>query len=143
MSYKPILITIQILIATILFGISSASAFDLPKRDPWYFQSNDAGYIFSIPDKAQHYYGSRLVTSVFSRFPLPVKKISVPILAFTSGFFWEVWQESRGIGFSKRDLFADALGVVTSTFSSPTTKMWIDYSTYEKTITFNVSRLFG
>lgn len=140
---KQLLVTIPIIIATVLLGSSSASAFDLPKKDPWFFQSTEVGYIFSVPDKAQHYYGSMLLTSTFRRFPLPAEKVTVPILAFTAGFFWEVWQESRGIGFSNRDLFADALGVVTSTFSSQSTKMWIDYSTNEKTITFNVSRLFG
>lgn len=140
---KQLLVTIPIIIATILLGSSGASAFDLPKKDPWFFQSTEAGYIFSVPDKAQHYYGSMLLTSTFRRFSLPAQKFTVPVLALTAGFFWEVWQESKGIGFSNRDLIADALGVVTSNFSSKSMKMWVDYSTYEQTITFNVSKLFG
>jgi len=96
---RQLLVTIPVIIATILLGSSGASAFDLPKKDPWFFQSTEAGYVFSVPDKAQHYYGSMLLTSTFRRFPLPAEKVTVPVLAFTAGFFWEVWQESRGIGF--------------------------------------------
>lgn len=126
-----------------MFGSSSTSAFDLPQVDPWYFQSTEAGYVFWVPDKAQHYYGSMLLTETFKKFSLPAQEVTAPALAFTVGFFWEVYQERQGMGFSERDLFADVLGVFTSNFSLKSVIMWVDYSTNEQTIMLNVTKLFG
>ena len=129
------------LLILVLFP-STPAAFDLPDYDPWYYRSNKQGYLFTIPDKAQHFYGSALLNEVGKRLPLPERNLTSPILAFAAGFMYEVWQERRGIGFSHRDLVANVLGVATSQFSSQSLKMWLDYSTTEKIITFNVSIAF-
>jgi hypothetical protein len=40
----------------VLIGLAgSAGAFDLTEYDPWYYQSNEQGYSFTLPDKAQHF----------------------------------------------------------------------------------------
>lgn len=143
MRNRYIILTLNLMMTALAFAPSDSSAFELPKRDPWFFQSTEAGYNFWIPDKAQHYYGSMLVTETFKRLSLPAENVTVPALAFTAGFFWEVMQERKGAGFSRRDLFADALGVASSQFSSRTVKLWVDYSTNEGTITFNITKRFG
>lgn len=115
-------------------------SFELPNNDPWYYQSNEVGYQFMVPDKAQHYWGSAFLNEVGKRLPLPQRRITSPALALTIGFFYEVWQESRGIGFSPRDLIADALGVASSHLNSGTVSMWLDYSVSQKTIMINLTR---
>ena len=140
---KLTLITAKIIIALYLFAPQSTTAFDFPDVDPWYFQSNEAGYLFWVPDKAQHYYGSILVAETLKLMHLPAEKVSTPIVAFGIGFLWEVYQERKGIGFSNRDLFADALGVATSELMSGSFKMWVDYSTADETITFNIKKFLG
>jgi len=115
-------------------------SFDLPDKDPWYFQSNEAGYTFLIPDKSQHYWGSALLNEFGKKLPLPHKNVTSPTLAFAAGFIYEVWQEMNGIGFSPRDLAADALGILSSQLNTDTFVMWMDYCNSERTIMINFSR---
>ena len=116
---------------------AGAGGFDLPVSDPWYYQSDDRGLAFMVPDKAQHYWGSRLLAAALDRLPLPARTVTSPLLALAAGLGYELWQESKGIGFSPRDLLANALGIAGQRAGTLTT--WVDYSTVEKTITFNVS----
>jgi len=122
---------------------SPAVSFDLPSYDPWYYQSNEQGYSFAVPDKAQHYYGSALVNELSKRLPLPGIKVMGPVLSFTTGFMYEIWQEQKGIGFSRRDLFADAMGIAASQLSSENFILWLDYSTQDQILMFNVTVRFG
>ena len=122
---------------------SPAVSFDLPSYDPWYYQSNEQGYSFAVPDKAQHYYGSALINEFNKRLPLPGIKVMGPVLSFTAGFMYEIWQEQKGIGFSQRDLFADAMGVAASHLSSENFVLWLDYSTHDQVLMFNVAVRFG
>lgn len=140
MNCLPWLGNILVLAIIVAFLAPASRAFDLPDRDPWYFQSDQAGYTFVIPDKAQHYWGSTFLNELGKRLPLPQKEVTSPALSFAAGFFYEVWQESQGVGFSPRDLVADALGVASSQFSSKSLTMWLDYSVSEKTIMINLTR---
>ena len=76
------------------FGIRAQS------RDPWYFQT-DSDYRFLLPDKAQHFYGSELLST----------ELGVP-LALARGLAWEFLEASQGDFVSRRDLAADALGAM-------------------------------
>jgi hypothetical protein len=136
---KVLVITI---LATVLLNAIPVYGFELPGYDPWYYHSLDQGYTFWIPDKAQHYWGSVLMNEIGKRLPLPAAKTTSPILVFSAGFMYEVWQDRKGIGFSERDMVANALGVLTSKFSTPTFKMWMDYSTKNRVIIFNVGKMF-
>lgn len=115
---------------------TGAGGFDLPASDPWYHQSNDK-FGFMVPDKAQHYWGSRLLAAALDRLPLPGKLVIYPLLAFAAGLGYEMWQEHRGIGLSVRDLAANVLGIAGQRAGPLLT--WVEYSTTDKTITFNVS----
>lgn len=118
----------------------SATAFDLPKSDPFYYQSNNKGLMFTVPDKAQHYYGSLLLSEVGSRLSfLPGREVTAPLLALGIGFLWEIYQDNQGVGFSERDLLADALAVVASKANSENAFMYLNYSNVERTITINMS----
>jgi len=123
-------------------GFQSVSAFDLPKSDPWYYQADNRGLSFMIPDKAQHYWGSALLGHIGNQLPLPLKRLTVPFLALGAGYFWEMWQEDQGIGFSERDLIADAFGVLSSQINSRDLKMHMDYSLSKKTITLVLVKSF-
>lgn len=122
---------------------SEASAFDLPNYDPWYYQSDDQGYTFTIPDKAQHFYGSALLNEFSKKLPLPGIDFMAPVISFTAGFMYETWQDQRGVGFSQRDLFADAMGVAASHLSNENIVIWLDYSEQEEVLLFNVSFRLG
>ena len=119
---------------------AEAGGFDLPASDPWYYQSDDRGLAFMVPDKAQHYWGSRLLVAALDRLPLPAKSVTSPLLAFAAGLGYELWQESQGIGFSPRDLLANVLGIAGQRVGALAT--WVEYSIVEGTITFNVSVKF-
>lgn len=115
-----------------------AEAFDLPKKDPFYYQSYERGYLYSIPDKAQHFYGSQLLTELSGRLSfLPSREVTAPLLAFGIGLLWEIYQENQGLGFSERDLMADALGVIAYKANRGRTRMYLDYSTTHRTIIVN------
>lgn len=116
-----------------------ARAFDLPRYDPWYYHSDEQGYRFAVPDKVQHFYGSAIVNEFSKQLPLPGIEVLGPILSLTAGFMWETYQDQKGIGFSERDLAADAMGVVASKFSSDRVSFWLDYSTTEQVIMFKLS----
>lgn len=92
-----------------------------------------------IPDKAQHFYGSAMVNEFSKKLPLPGIDILGPILSITAGFMWETYQDQKGIGFSQRDLAADAMGVAASQLSSEHMTFWMDYSTTERVIMFKVA----
>lgn len=143
---RPVRTTV-LMISLVLFILmlfpSSSVAFDLPNYDPWYYQSNEQGYLFLVPDKAQHYYGSALLNEISKHLPFPGIKVMGPVISFTAGFMYEAWQDQRGIGFSKRDLFADAMGIAASQLSNKDVVLWLDYSTNEKVLTFNVALKFG
>lgn len=127
------------LVVVITICSSNALAFDFPKSDPFYYQSNSKGLMYFIPDKAQHYYGSQLLSEVSSHLPfLPAREVTAPLLAFSIGFFWEVYQESQGIGFSERDLLADALGVLASKANRGNTVMYLNYSSSDRIIMLNL-----
>lgn len=115
------------------------AAFDLPHYDPWYYQSYKQGLEFTVPDKAQHFYGSALINEFCKRLPLPERGVAGPTLSITAGFMWEVHQEMDGVGFSERDLIADVLGVAASQLSSEHLVIWLDYSIQEKVIMLNLS----
>ena len=70
--------------------------------DPWYFQT-DTDVRFLIPDKAQHFYGSQLLSS----------KVG-PVKAIACGVLWELLEARMGDFVSGRDLIADVLGVIAS-----------------------------
>ncbi len=140
----PAKIIIGAIIFAVILGLSpNACAFDLPDYDPWFFQSTEQGYNFWIPDKVQHFYGSSLLVETGKRIGFSKTNVVTPLVAFTAGFLYEAWQESKGVGFSERDLVADALGVASSHLSNNNYKFWMDYSVNEKTIMFRFSKLIG
>jgi hypothetical protein len=128
-----------LLVLVLLVSAHPAQGFDLPKYDPWYYQSHEQGYAFMIPDKAQHFYGSAMVNEFSKQLPLPGIDILGPILSLTAGFMWETYQDQKGIGFSQRDLAADAMGIAASQLSSEHMSFWLDYSTTEQVIMFKVA----
>lgn len=140
---RPTGFMLLLCIMVILQLPSTGTAFELPNYDPWYYQSTQQGYAFAIPDKAQHFYGSAALNEFSKQLPLPGIKVMGPVITFTAGFMYEVWQDQRGIGFSERDLFADALGVAASQLSSEDFVIWLDYSTQEQVLLFNVAWRFG
>ncbi len=105
----------------ILLLPSPAASFDLPAIDPWYFQSDD-DWQFMVPDKAQHYYGSQLLVEMGLH----------PAAAFAAGLAYEVYQDETGIGFSYKDLIADAFGVLAGRVNSEKFYLFMNYSTHEK-----------
>ena len=101
--------------------------------------------MYMIPDKAQHYYGSYLLSSVSQKY---LGDVVGPLTTFAVGFLWEVKDNKSKlnghpgilIGFSTRDLIADGLGVLSSIVNKGSkVKMWLDYSRIDKEIMFNVS----
>ncbi len=140
----PAKLLIGLIILAAVLGLSPDScAFELPNHDPWYYNSLENGYVFWIPDKVQHFYGSMFLVETGQRLGITDESLITPLLAFTAGFVYEVWQESQGVGFSQRDLVADALGVASTQLSSRDVKFWMDYSMTEKTLMFRVRKLIG
>ncbi len=138
--------TTVIILATTLVVLLSGSEvhpFDLPNYDPWYYQCSEQGYAFTVPDKAQHFYGSAMLNEFNKRLPLPGIDVMGPVLSFAAGFMYEAWQDQRGAGFSQRDLFSDAMGVAASQLSSENVVIWLDYSAREQALVFNVTLRFG
>lgn len=80
--------------------------------DPWYFQT-DTDVRFLLPDKAQHFYGSQLLSS----------KVG-PAKAIACGVLWELLEARMGDFVSGRDLIADVLGVVASRLNN---RLWIEW----------------
>jgi len=118
--------TTGFLVLVLLFCSPPIHAFDLPDYDPWYFQSDDE-WRFMVPDKAQHYYGSQLLVEVGLH----------PSAAFAAGFMYEVYQDERGIGFSYKDLIADAFGVLAGSVNSEKFYLFMDYSTTDEILKLN------
>lgn len=98
-----------------------------------------------VPDKAQHYWGSYLLSEVSQKY---LGDKAGPLITFALGFFWEVKDSKTSlgtvdggvVGFSYKDLLADGVGILSSAINRRgTLKLWMDYSTLHKEITFNVS----
>lgn len=114
----------------------NANAFDPPNNDPWYYQSNDRGLTFMIPDKAQHYWGSYALSKVGSKY---LGDKTGTLTAIALGFIWEVKDNKVGNGFSYKDLIADYLGVATSIVNkNKDIKLWLNYSTTRQEIMLNI-----
>ena len=124
---------------------SNASAFDPPSYDPWYYQSNNQGLAFMVPDKAQHYWGSYGLNTIGQKY---LGNTVGSLTALTLGYLWEVKDSKTSlgtanggvVGFSYKDLIADYIGVASSLINKNSqVKMWLDYSTSDKEIMFNIS----
>jgi len=123
--------TVTVLCLVALLLPSPAASFDLPDFDPWYYQSNDE-WQFMVPDKAQHYYGSQLL----------VEGGMHPAAALAAGFMYEVYQNEIGVGFSYKDLIADAFGVLAGTVNSDKFYLFMDYSTRDEFVKLNAVLTF-
>jgi len=56
-------------LVTICLLSSNVFAFEPPScGDPWYYQSNDRGLAFTVPDKAQHYWGSYVLSAISQKY---------------------------------------------------------------------------
>ena len=100
---------------------------DPPKYDPWYYV-HDSEYKFIVPDKFQHFYGSAVLTEIIG---------PMPALAF--GFIKEVYDDSEAkVGFSIKDIAADALGVMSAKFArTESVKLWLDWDPVQETLVLN------
>lgn len=88
--------------------------------DPWYYQT-DESIEFWMPDKAQHFYGSQLMTEAGVN----------PLLVFIGGLFYELSQSE----FSERDVLANALGIIAAQHRFT---MAVDYSTAREEIVLRI-----
>jgi hypothetical protein len=126
----PISIIVWMVAIVVLLLAADARCFDLPDMDPWYYYDHSR-VSFWVPDKAQHFWGSQLLAT-----ELPW------LYAFGLGLAYELHQERQGVGFSCRDLVANGLGVAAAKLNNRRFKLWLDYSTYESTITLNATLRF-
>jgi hypothetical protein len=145
---KRLLIAIVIFVLGLALFPNDAFGFDPPScGDPWYYQTDDRGLIFMVPDKAQHYWGSYALAEIAQD---KLGTIPGAVTAFVLGFLWEVKDSKTNlgtanggvVGFSYRDLIADGLGVLSSTLANDRWAFYVDYSTVRKEITFNASVRF-
>ena len=121
-----ILMWLALVLLIMLFLLTmSIKAFEPPKSDLWYYTDNRL--LFSVPDKAQHYYGSQILVETGIH----------PGLVLLSGITYEIYQESTGVGFSYRDLIANGLGVLAGALKSQQLVFILDYSVSDKTIILN------
>lgn len=134
-------VILAIIISVLIFcWPDSVSGFNaLSCGDPWYYQSNEK-LTFMVPDKAQHYYGSYVLSEICGKV---LSKKRGAYVAFIFGFLWEIRDSKTSlgngvVGFSYRDLIADGLGVISSLVNNEKVVMYVDYSTIYKEITFNV-----
>ena len=91
------------------------------KADPWYYQADDA-VEFWMPDKAQHFYGSQIMTEAGVN----------PVLVFIGGIFYELSQPE----FSERDVLANTLGIIAGQHRL---QMAVDYSTEREEIILRIT----
>ena len=91
------------------------------EADPWYYQTDDA-VEFWMPDKAQHFYGSQLMTEAGVN----------PLLVFVGGIFYELSQPE----FSERDVLANTLGIIAGQHKF---RMAVDYSTVREQIVLRIA----
>ena len=101
----------------LIFFLLGATA----QADPWYYQTDDA-LEFWMPDKAQHFYGSQLMTEAGIN----------PLLVFISGIFYELSQSE----FSERDVLANILGIIAGQHKIT---MAVDYSTVREEIVLRMA----
>lgn len=130
------------IVAVLCFSSPIVHGFELANSDPWYYHTDNQGLKFQIPDKAQHAWGSALLNELGKQLDLPAKRFTTPLVTLGAGFIYELWQEGERIGFSEKDLVADALGIVMSEFSSKNLIFYMDYSTTDRVIMFNVVHIF-
>jgi len=137
-SKTAVLVIFLVLCWKPIFGFNPPSC-----GDPWYYQSNDRGLTFVVPDKAQHYYGSYVLSKAYSKM---LGKELGAITAFASGFLWEIKDSKTSlgtaggtVGFSYRDLIADGFGVISSLINNERITTYVNYSTVRKEITFNIA----
>lgn len=97
--------------------------------DNWYFQT-DTDSRFLVPDKIQHFYGSRILSD----------KVG-PIAAIVAGLLWEIAQERAGGMFSGRDLVANGFGVLSNRIRGPT-GLYALYEKQQQTITLHFVFMF-
>ncbi len=90
----------------------------LAQADPWYYQT-DESIEFWVPDKAQHFYGSQLLTESGVN----------PIIVFIGGLLYEAQQKE----FSERDLLMNVLGILAAHIP-----IAVDYSTLDKEIRLRI-----
>jgi hypothetical protein len=130
----------------LLLLTSSAYSFTPPScGDPWYYQSDDRGITFQVPDKAQHYYGSYILNDINTHYLGEWG----PAVTFALGFLWEVkdsqtpWNDGV-VGFSYKDLLADALGILSSQLNREHSniRMYLTYDKHREQITLHTSWLF-
>ena len=91
------------------------------EADPWYYQTDNV-IEFWVPDKAQHFYGSQLMTEAGVN----------PLLVFVGGIFYELSQSE----FSERDVLANTLGIIAGQHRFI---MAVDYSTVREEIILRIA----
>jgi len=142
------LIKVTAIMAALLMLAPCAAAFDSPScGDPWYYQTNDRGLTFMVPDKAQHYWGTRVLVEIAKPY---MPDAMACALALAAGFAWEVKDSytslgtpgNGSVGFSCRDLIADLLGAGGALIDNKDVMTWVNWSTTKETITFNASVRF-
>lgn len=89
------------------------------QADPWYYQT-DESIEFWVPDKAQHFYGSQLLTESGVN----------PVMVFIGGLLYEAQQKE----FSERDLLMNVLGILAAHLP-----IAVDYSTLDKEIILKIA----
>jgi hypothetical protein len=138
---SAITLILTALVYTAISFFTSAFGFTPPVYgDPWYFRNPSMGIQFMVPDKAQHYYGSAMLTATSSKV---LGKDVGAVASLVAGFLWEIKDDHVGHGFSVRDLVADGLGVLTSRIGwSGPVKVYGDYSVTEETVSINASFSF-
>jgi len=96
-----------------------------PEYDPWLYQ--DSSLRFILPDKVQHFYGSYFLADRAGVVP-----------ALVAGLAKEFYDQGAGVGFSRRDLVADALGVLASQLNNRSgARLWLAWS--DSSISFHLS----
>jgi hypothetical protein len=121
----------NLLILTALVAIPLLILCGQPKAeqtDPWYFQT-DTHAGFMIPDKAQHFWGSYLLSAEVD-----------PWLSLAAGLAWEIYQDRKGDHVSERDLLANLLGVIGGRL--PAGRLSVLWNKTEENITVNYSLTF-
>ncbi len=121
------LLFFSFLVLFLALSPAEESQADPPKYDPWYYV-DDGTYKFIVPDKFQHFYGSAVLTELIG--PMP---------ALALGFAKEVYDDSEAkVGFSMKDIAADALGVMSAKFArSESVKLWLDWNPTQETLVVN------
>lgn len=103
------------MVGTFIFLAMILATTAAAQSDPWYFQT-DTDIRFLVPDKAEHFWGSYMITRAVG-----------PVPAFLVGVAYESYQASQGGFFSERDVAANALGILSAIInphSPPLAVLW-------------------